>query len=45
MGNLTSLDEQHPGLRGLGLSEASELASGFTTTMATVGKRGMAEAE
>jgi hypothetical protein len=27
-------------LRGIGLGEASELASGFATTMAVIGKRG-----
>jgi hypothetical protein len=29
-------------LRGIGLGEASELASGFARTMMTIGKRGMA---
>jgi hypothetical protein len=29
-------------LRGIGLGEASELASGFATTMMVIGKRGMA---
>jgi hypothetical protein len=29
-------------LRGIGLGEASELASGFATTMMVIGRRGMA---
>jgi hypothetical protein len=32
-------------LRGIALSEPTELASGFATTMAVIGKRGMAATE